>query len=63
MVKLSSHRQQLADEGHCMSDDDGDCVWAECPQNVAATRQSHCPRDIATRKRLDPNDEGRAGNG
>jgi hypothetical protein len=63
MKKLSVYRQTLADDGHCMSDSDGDCSWSECPQNVASTRQSHCPRDIATRRRLDPDDEGRAGNG
>lgn len=59
---LNAYRQQLADEGHCMADCDGDCDWAGCPQN-GPDRQPHCPRDIETRKRLDPDDEGRAGNG
>jgi hypothetical protein len=61
MIKLTVHQQQLADEGHCMSDSDGDCYWDGCAQNVPATRKPHCLRDIATRARLDPDDEGRAG--
>lgn len=61
---LTPHQQRLADEGHCMSDGDGDCTWSGCPQlrdgEPKATGR-HCPRDIATRKRLDPEDEGKAG--
>ena len=63
---LTAYQQQLADEGHCMADCDGDCTWSGCPQlrdgEPAATNR-HCPRDIATRARLDPDNEGRAGNG
>lgn len=50
---LSPYRQELADKGHCMADDDGDCTWAECPQlRDDEPRKSgrHCPRDEATRK-------------
>lgn len=61
---LSAYQQELAAEGHCMADGDGDCFWSECPQlrdgEPAATHR-HCPRDIATRARIDPDDEGRAG--
>ncbi len=33
----------------CHSDDDGDCVWAECPQlrdNEPRATGRHCPRDL-----------------
>lgn len=58
-----THRALLIAEGFCMADDDGDCTWEGCRQNDPKTREPHCPRDIATRRLLDPNDEGRAGNG
>lgn len=58
------HQAKLVADGHCMADDDGHCTWGGCPQvrdgEPAATGR-HCPRDIDTRKRLDPDDEGRAG--
>ena len=60
---LTPYRQSLADAGHCLADGDGDCAWEGCPQNRPETRQSHCPRDVETRRGLDPEDEGRAGNG
>ncbi len=60
------HRLNLIEKGHCMADGDGDCAWAECPQTrdkEPQTSRRHCPRDIATRARLDPDDEGRSGDG
>lgn len=45
---LSSHRQRLADEGHCVADGDGDCWWEGCPQARDGEPQKsgrHCPRD------------------
>lgn len=63
---LSPYQQELAKEGHCMADDDGYCCWEGCPQirdNEPTRSGRHCPRDIATRARLDPDNEGRAGNG
>lgn len=29
----------------CHAARDGDCIHPDCPQNVPATRQSHCPLD------------------
>jgi hypothetical protein len=66
MRVLNEYRQKLAADGHCMSNNDGECDWAECPQladNEPKATGRHCPRDTETRRRLDPNDEGRAGNG
>jgi len=39
-----------------MSDCDGDCTWAECPQlrdGEPAKTGRHCPRDIATQATYD----------
>lgn len=66
MRKLTAYQEELAAQGHCMADDDGDCQWEGCPQirdNEPYASGRHCPRDIETRRRLDPDDEGRAGNG
>ncbi len=59
--RRAAHKLHLVADGHCMSDDDGHCTWDGCEQNNPATRKPHCQRDIDTRKRLDPDDEGRAG--
>ena len=64
MRVLSVYQLQLVEEGFCMADDDGDCNtdWPGCPQirdNEPAATGRHCPRDIETRKRLDPDDDGR----
>lgn len=63
-TKLTPYRQKLADEGHCMADADGDCVWKGCPQirdGEPMKSGRSCPRWVETRRRLDPDDEGRAG--
>jgi hypothetical protein len=47
-----------------MADTDGDCSWADCPQeaNARANYQPMgCPRWVAMRAKIDPDDEGRAG--
>jgi hypothetical protein len=63
-AELSVYRSKLAAEGHCMAASDGDCDWSGCPQTLdgepGATGRS-CPRWVATRHKLDPDDEGRAG--
>jgi hypothetical protein len=74
--RLTPYRQELAATGHCMSDSDGHCDWSGCPQILdgfcdkngnpitkPGRPHRHCPRDIETRRRLDPDNEGRAGNG
>lgn len=61
---LTPYRMELAAAGHCMADCDGDCTWEGCPQlrdGEPLRTGRHCPRDVATRARLDPDDEGRAG--
>lgn len=63
---LTPYQEKLAAAGHCMSNSDGDCGWKGCPQlrdgEPGATGR-HCPRDLESRRRLDPDDEGKAGNG
>lgn len=61
---MKPYQRKLVAEGHCMSDSDGYCVWADCPQHwdgEPTKSGRHCPRSIRTTKRLDPDDEGRAG--
>jgi hypothetical protein len=62
MKTLTPFQQQLADEDYCMADSDGDCDWEACPQTrdgePKATGRT-CPRYVATRARLDPDDDGR----
>ena len=63
---LTEYEIKLAEEGHCMADDDGDCTWIGCPQmpdGEPAKTGRVCPRHIATLRRLDPDGEGKAGNG
>lgn len=59
--RRAAHKLHLVADGHCMADDDGHCTWDGCEQLNPTTRKPHCQRDIDTRKRLDPDDEGRAG--
>ena len=61
---LTTYQQGLANAGHCMADTDGDCSWADCPQEAngrANYQPMGCPRWIAMREKVDPDDEGRAG--
>ncbi len=47
-VRLTWYRQQLAAQGHCMANRDGDCDWEECPQlrdDEPHRSGRHCPRD------------------
>lgn len=47
-IRLTPYRQWLADAGHCLSDNDGECEWKDCPQirDDEPTRSGrHCPRD------------------
>lgn len=63
---MTPYALQLAAEGHCMSDSDGDCTWESCPQLKDGEPERSgrtCPRHVATKRRLDPDDEGKAGNG
>lgn len=66
MRVMSEHELKLLDEGHCMADDDGDCTWIGCPQEREGEPFKSgrvCPRHLATIARLDPDGEGKAGNG
>jgi hypothetical protein len=47
--RLTPFRKQRAAEGHCMSNREGDCSWAECPQlrdGEPERSGQHCPRDV-----------------
>jgi hypothetical protein len=61
MSKLTPYRQERADAGHCMSSNDGDCDWSECPQ--LTNYKSTCPRHAADAARHATlgEDEGRGG--
>jgi hypothetical protein len=63
MERIAARRQELIDAGHCMEIDTL-CTWEGCPQvrdgEPKKTGRS-CPRWVEMRKKLDPDDEGRAG--
>lgn len=40
--ELTPYRQQRADAGHCMANNDGECSWSGCPQ--LKDHKPTCPR-------------------
>lgn len=61
---LSVYQKDRVAEGLCMADSDGDCDWTGCPQTLDGEPKRSgrsCPRWVESMKRLDPDDDGKAG--